>query len=287
MPDFPIVDAHVHLYDPASIDYPWMSAVPTLKEPHLPAHFFAANAPVEVDALVFVEVDAAPGRHLEEAAFIEGLATSEPRIRGMVCSLPLDRGDAVTGDLERYASKPLARGVRTLIERHQDDPGWAIREPFVRNVQALERYSLSFDLCLRSGQLPEATELARRCPNVRFVLDHIGKPPIRDGGLDPWRQHLAVLAAEPNVWCKISGVLTEADHAHWTYDSVAPYVAHAIECFGFDRVLYGGDWPVSRLASSYADWVDVVDRVVSDCSADELHRLYRRNAEIFYRLVPD
>jgi len=284
MPDFPIVDAHVHLYDPARIDYPWMANVPLLREPHLPERFRAASAPVEVSDMVFVEVDAAPGRHLDEVAFIEELAGSEPRLGAMVASMPLERGEAVLADLESYASTGLARGVRRLIQNHEDEPGWALREPFVAMVGALARFDLGFDLCIRHTQLPDAIALVRRCPEVRFVLDHIGKPPIREGVMEPWRARLTELAAEPNVWCKLSGVVTEADHERWTVEEIAPYVAHAIERFGFERIMYGGDWPVSRLATDYARWVETLDRIVAGSSPEELRRLYRDNARAFYRI---
>ena len=285
MPDFPIVDAHVHLYDPDRIAYPWMAGVPRLNEPHLPDRFTDSLGGVEVEAAVFVEVDAAPGAHLDEARLVSGLGEATPWLRGMVASMPLERGpEAVAGDLEAYAAMPLARGVRRLVERHSDEPGWALAEPLVAAVRSLERHGLSFDLCLRHPQLGEATELVRRCPQVRFVLDHIAKPGIREGLTEPWGTELAALAREPNVWCKISGVVTEADHAAWTRDEVAPYLSHAIECFGFERVMFGGDWPVSELATSYRAWVDLVDHVVSGASEDERRKFYRDNAAAFYRL---
>ena len=285
MPDFPIVDAHLHLYDPGRIAFPWMAGVPSLNEPHGPGRFTGCLGGVEVEAAVFVEVDAAPGAHLDEARFVSGLAEATPWLRGMVASMPLERGaDAVAADLEAFAAMPLARGVRRLIERHQHEPGWALAEPFVEAVRSLARLGLSFDLCVKHPQLGEATELVRRCPEVRFVLDHIGKPGIREGLMEPWRSEIAALAREPNVWCKVSGVVTEADHAAWTREKVEPFVAHAVECFGFERAMFGGDWPVSELATSYAGWVEVVDGVVAGASEDERRRLYRDAAAAFYRL---
>ena len=285
MPDFAIVDAHVHLYDPGRIGYPWMAGVPRLNEPHGPDRFEAALGGVEVEAAVFVEVDAAPGAHMEEARYVSGLAGEAPWLRGMVASLPLERGpDAVAADLEAYAAMPLARGVRRLIERHEGEPGWALAEPFVAAVRSLAPHGLSFDLCVKHPQLADATWLVRRCPEVRFVLDHIAKPAIREGLAEPWRTEIAELAREPNVWCKISGVATEADHGAWTREEVAPYVAHAIERFGFERAMFGGDWPVSELATSYRRWVEVVERVVSGASEPERRRLWRDTAAEFYRL---
>ena len=113
---------------------------------------------------------------------------------------------------------------------------------------------------------------------------HIGKPGIKGNIRDPWWRQMNELAGLPNVLCKISGVVTEADHARWTEAEVAPYIAHAIDCFGFDRVVYGGDWPVSELASTYRRWVDLVDSVVAGASETERRKLYRDNAIAFYRL---
>ncbi|MGH6944594.1 MAG: amidohydrolase family protein, partial [Geminicoccaceae bacterium] len=123
-----------------------------------------------------------------------------------------------------------------------------------------------------------------RCPEVRFVLDHIGKPAIRDGLLDPWRDHLRQLAAMQNVWCKLSGVVTEADHASWTREQLRPYVEHAVECFGFERVMYGADWPVSELTHRYPTWVEILEWILAGCTEAELRKVFRDNAIAFYRL---
>jgi L-fuconolactonase len=284
MPEFPIVDAHVHLYDPAVIGFPWMEKVPKLNRPHLPEDFDRLTAGVAVEAMVFVEVDAAPGRHLDEARWVADLARRESRLRGMVASIPVEKGSAASADLDVYAELPIARGVRRLIERHAGEPGWCLQPGFIEGVKLLPRYDFTFDLCLFHPQLAEVTELCRRCPEVRFVIDHIAKPGIRAGLTEPWRSQMREIARLPNVACKISGVVTEADHDTWHEAEVAPYVAHAIDCFGFDRVMFGGDWPVSELATTYRRWVDLVDSVVAGASEGERRRLYRDNAIAFYRL---
>jgi len=119
---------------------------------------------------------------------------------------------------------------------------------------------------------------------VRFVLDHIGKPPIKAGGMDPWRENMRKLAAHPNVWCKISGVSTEADHQNWTRLQIRPYIEFALETFGFDRSMYGSDWHVLELAGDYPDWVDIVGEITAGCSQSERRKLFRENAIAFYRL---
>jgi len=127
-------------------------------------------------------------------------------------------------------------------------------------------------------------KMVEKCPDVRFVLDHIGKPAIKAGVRDPWRQHMRELASHENVFCKISGVANEADHAGWTREQLKPYIAHAIECFGFDRSMYGGDWHVMELAGTYPQWIDVVDWVIEGASTDEKRELYRDTAIKTFRL---
>ena len=283
MSDFPIVDAHVHLYDPGVIGYAWMTGRPVVDGPHLMAQLDAARGAVEIEALVWVEVDADPGQHLQEAAFVEGLARSDRRIRAMVAHAPLERGAAVTPDLEKLAAHDLTRGIRRLLQDEADD-AFCLRPGFVEGVRLLARHGLSFALGIRHRQLASAVELARRCPDVRFVLDHIGKPGIRDGLLEPWRTHIAELAALPNVWCKLSGLITEADHRNWTREQLRPYIDHVIERFGFDRVMFGSDWPVSEQTHRYAQWVEIVDWALTDAAADERRRLFCDNATAFYRL---
>lgn len=282
MPDFPIVDAHLHLYDPGRLSYPWMADSAKLNRPHMPEQFRAALGGVEVEAAVFVEVDARPDQKVAEARFIDDLAAREPFIAGMVAAVSVEAGGE--DDLAAVRRLPGLRGIRNLIERHTGEPGWCLREGFVEGVGRLAAMDLSFDLCLYHPQLADATELVRRCPDVRFVLDHIGKPGIRAGLTEPWRAEITALAALPNVWCKISGVVTEADHAGWTEAEVAPYVAHAIDAFGYDRCMFGGDWPVATLATDYPRWVALVDRVTGSATAAERRKLYRDTAIGFYRL---
>jgi len=284
MPDFPLIDAHVHLYDPALISYPWMKSVAKLDRRHMPEDFSAGLGGVAVEGVVFVEVDAAPAENLREAEFIEGIASSTPPVLGTVAAVRLDAGEDAARDLAALATMPLVRGIRHLVQQHVDRPGWALREEFVAGVQSLAGHGLSFDLCIVHPQMADAIELVRRCPDVQFVLDHIGKPGIRAGLTEPWKGEIRQLAGFPNVWCKISGAVTEADHATWTEAEVAPYVRHALDCFGFERAMFGGDWPVSTLATDYRRWVDLVDAVVADATTGEKRRLFGDTAREFYRL---
>jgi L-fuconolactonase len=284
MPEFPIVDAHVHIYDPAAIRFDWMRDVPKLNRPHLPADYSDRTQGIDIEAMVFVEVDAAPGENLKEAEWVVSQMEREPRFKAMVASMPLEQGTSVERQLVRYAELPGTRGVRRLIQNHLDEPQWCLSEAFIAGVKLLPKYGFSFDLCLYHPQLGDVTALCRRCPEVSFVIDHIAKPGIRAGLMEPWKAELRTIARLPNVRCKISGVVTEADHGAWTEAEVQPYIAHALDCFGFERVMFGGDWPVCELATTYRRWVDVVDRVVGGASLSERRKFYRDNAIDFYRL---
>ena len=285
MPNFAIVDSHVHLCEPKRFTYAWMATAPSLNRRRLPEDFVAAAAPVKIEQFVFVEVDVDHPQHVEEAAWVAGLAKADERLTGIVASLPIEQGKAVEPELHELLRIPILRGIRRLIQSHPD-PEFCIRPKFIEGLRLLSSHGLPFDICILPHQMPSVIKMVRSCPEVRFVLDHIGKPAIRDGALDPWRAHLAELAGLPNVFCKISGVITEADHRNWTREQVQPYILHAIESFGFDRVMFGGDWHVVELAGTYPRWVETLDWAVAGATSEEKRKLYRDNAIRFYGLEP-
>jgi L-fuconolactonase len=283
MPSFSIVDSHIHLYDPSGVRFDWMADDLLLNKRHGRSEFDSLTVGVDVDGLVSVEVDAAAGLHLDEARWVEKIG-GDPRLWGMVASTPLERDANAEGDLEAFVLLPHARGVRRLIGRHADEPGWALQPVFVEDVGRLARFDLSFDLCFGLRQLQEATALVRACPEVRFVVDHIARPEIQADLFEPWASNLAVLAREPNVMRKISNVATEADYTNWSATQLAPYIKHALECLGSNRAMFGGDWPVSERAIRSTDWIALVDRCCAGVSSAGLQNLYRNNATRFYRI---
>ena len=283
MPEFAIVDSHVHLCDPKQFTYGWMKDAPSLARQVVPGHLTKAAEPVKIEQFVFVEVDVDYPQHLKEAAWVANLAKSDPRLTGMVAALPLEKGRSIEPEIEELRKHKLLRAVRRLIQS-QPDPDFCIRPEFIEGLKLLAPHDIAFDICILHHQMPNVIKMVRQCPEVRFVLDHIGKPGIKAGTFDPWRQQLRELAGLPNVHCKISGVSTEADHKNWTREQLKPYIAHTIDTFGFDRVMYGGDWHVLELAGTYPEWVGIVDWVVEGASADEKRKLFCDNAIRFYRL---
>lgn len=283
MNDFPIVDTHVHLLDQKRFKYSWASGAPKLARDWTPEDLTAVAKPNVIESYVFVEVDVDMPQYLDEADWVQSIANRDTRLKGCVAALPLERGPAIEPEIARIAGLPVMRGVRRLIQ-NQPDPEFVLKADFLAALKLLPKYDLSFDICIFHHQLPNTVEMVRRCPDVFFVLDHIAKPGIKSGLIDPWRQNMRDLAALPNVVCKLSGVTTEADHANWTREQLRPYIDHVIESFGFDRIIYGGDWPVSELAGKYSDWMDVLDWATAGCTPQEKRKLFHDNAIRYYRL---
>ena len=282
MEKFPIVDTHVHLWHPKQLRYPWLAEVPTLNRAYLLKDYIAAYGALAIESIVFVQCDTHPDDGLKETAWVTSLAAVDPRIRGIVAWAPLEEGAQVAPFIEKLAENRLVKGIRRLIQSESVD--FCIQPNFVSGVKVLSRYGLSFDLCIFHPQLANAIRLVEQCPHVQFILDHIGKPDIKNQLFDPWKQEIETLAGFPNVHCKISGLVTEADLEKWTPADLQPYIEHVITCFGFDRVIYGSDWPVSTQASDYPRWVQTLKDAVSGCTSQELRNLFRDNAIKFYKL---
>ena len=222
--------------------------------------------------------------HLVSAAdWIDDLANNDRRVLGAVVCLPLERGAAIEPEMARIAKLKTVRGVRRLIQ-NQMDPEYVLKPAFLEAMRLLPKYNLAFDVCIFHSQMPNTLAMMRQCREVAFVLDHIGKPDIKAGLVEPWRSHMRETAALPNVMCKLSGVTTEADHKSWTPDQLRPYIDHVIDCFGPNRILYGGDWPVSELAGSYLQWLATLDWATAGFSPADKRRLFRDNAVKAYRL---
>jgi L-fuconolactonase len=284
MPDVPVVDSHVHLWDPRWFRMAWLDGDPLLNHPFGPIDYREHTHGVDVDAMVYLEVDIAPHYALLEAAWAVDRAAEDPRIEAIVAHAPVEYGEQVRAYLGQLVSLgPLVKGVRRITQGESDDR-FCARPSFVQGVRLLPEFGLSFDACIVHHQLPGLIELVQQCPDVSFVLDHLGKPAIRNRELEPWTTNLRELASMPNVVCKVSGAVTEANHAAWTLEDLKPYVLHALDVFGEDRILFGGDWPVVLKAASYRRWVNVLDELTAELTDDARRKLWAGNARRVYRL---
>jgi L-fuconolactonase len=284
-----ILDSHVHVWDPARLEYPWLATVSVLDGPHGLAEL-DPNAR-GLAGLVVVEAGCSPQQALAEIAWVESLAAGWPVIRGMVAQAPLELGpDALISLAPHLAErKQIVVGVRRNV---QDEPaGFLTASAFVAGVNGLAEFDLPFDACVREHQLRELIELVDRTSAV-VVLDHLGKPDIRTHmrSAQPQRSHawfadVAALARRTNVVAKLSGLTTEAEHAGWRESDLRPYLLHAIEVFGPDRCLFGSDWPVATLATSYERWRDFVEASIADLSSADRAAVLSGTAERVYRLT--
>ena len=278
-----IVDSHVHLWNPQRLRYAWLDGLPTLHQEFLPEQFAAASASANVVKMIFVECGCESSQALDEVDWICGLAKLEPRLRGIVAHAALEKGAAVRADLQGLAARPLVKGVRRNLQG-EADADFCLQPTFVAGVKLLAEFNFTFDLCVRHEQLSAVTELVRRVPEVQFVLDHVGKPPVKAGQIEPWAAHLKSLAKLPNVSCKISGLTTEADWQNWRLENLKPYFDIALRAFGPDRVLFGGDWPVSTLATDYPGWLATVLVLTAGAGESDRQKLFQLNTERIYRI---
>jgi L-fuconolactonase len=284
MPIESMVDTHLHLWDPARIRYPWLDQVDPLNRPHLLPDYAAATANLHIEMMVFVQCEADFSLFREEASWVAEQAKIDPRIKGIVAWAPLEQGERARDDLASLKELPLLRGIRRIIQ-FEADADFCLRPDFIRGVQALADFDLHFEICSKGdAQFANAVELARRCPNVRFMLDHIGKPHIDRKLMEPWRTHLRALASLPNTWCKVSGLVNEADMNQWKAGDLTPYLDAVVDAFGFDRLCFGGDWPVCTLAATYRRWFDTLAAYMDRHSATDRRKLFRDTAVKFYRL---
>jgi L-fuconolactonase len=258
-----MIDAHHHLWDPGRRDYPWMAgeALAPIRRPYTVDDLRAAAGP-DVSATVLVQT-VSSAEETEE--FLATADSSAGLIAGVVGWL-----DLTAPDVDRPRAAPgghLLVGVRHQVE-DEPDPDWLLRDDIQRGLGALAGAGLVYDLLVRAPQRPAAYTAARQLPDVRFVLDHAGKPAIAAGEWEPWASWLTNLAELPNVVCKLSGLVTEAAR-DWTAGTIRPYAEHVLDRFGADRVMFGSDWPVCELAGSYADVLTLTQDLLSGASETE------------------
>jgi len=274
------IDAHMHFWDRSRMPYTWLHEVPSIWHRHTPENLHEEARGDLPEKIVFVECGAP---WLDEVKYVEALAQTEPRIKAIVANIRVNEGPATSAAIAELKKHPMVRGVRHLFE-HEKDLEYCARPAFLAGVRELPAAGLTFDICCKHYYLPAVIEMVRQCPETRFILDHAGKPGIKAGLLDPWREHFRALAKFPNIVCKLSGLFTEADHQHWSPDQLRPYVMHLLETFGPSRLLFGGDWPVAKLACGYLRWLEIARGFAADLPAAEQSAIFFDNAERIYRI---
>jgi L-fuconolactonase len=270
------LDAHQHFWSYDAAQYPWIPPGSPLHRSWLPADLAALHRPLGFDGSIAVQAR----QVIEESDWLLGLADQHETVKGVVGWVDL-RSDRVEADLERLAQHPKFVGVRHVVQEEPDD-AFMLGPDFQRGISKLAAYGLTYDILIYPKQLEAAIRLADNFPAQPFVLDHIAKPPIKDGTIEPWAKQLGRLAQLPNVHCKVSGMLTEADHQAWTPEQFRPYLDVVFEAFGPSRLMYGSDWPVCLFAGSYEQAYRLVDDYTRGLTAAERAGLFGGNAAAFY-----
>ena len=285
----PIVDTHQHLWDLTQFQLAWFD--PKTPEGKILGHNFTpkeyaeATKGLNLVKAVYMEVDVVPEQQQKEADYVVELCKSgtTPTCAAVVSGRP--NSDAFEAYAKQFKGSKYVKGIRQVLHVKSTPPGYALEPAFVKGIKLLGDLGLSFDLCVRPAELPDYVKLVDQCPGTRFVLDHCGKPAIRDGALEPWATNLAHLASHDTVSCKLSGLLTEASPSHRDTATLMRFAERVVECFGPDRLMYGSDWPVLTLAGDYANWYAFTRHVTAQWSADELAGFYGGNAARFYGFV--
>jgi L-fuconolactonase len=275
------IDTHQHFwrYDPA--EYGWIDDTMTsLRRDFLPAVVWREMAAADVHASIAVQAR----QTLDETRWLLELAEEHPFIAGVVGWVDLQAPD-IDGQLDDLSRYPRLVGVRHIVQGEPD--GFLERPAFLHGMARLERHDLTYDILVYARQLPAAVAFVGAFPRQRFVLDHLGKPDIRGNGYREWRRDFDLLAALPNVCCKLSGLVTEADWASWTRPQLRPYIDAALEAFGPARLMIGSDWPVSTVAASYGDVIGLVREAIGEYSLDERERILSGTARDVFRLTAE
>ena len=278
-----IVDTHLHLIDLTALRYPWLAGVPALNRDHPYAEYAIQAHRAGIEAALHMEVDVDQADIEAETSHVKAQShQTGSLLRGAIASCrPEEPGFA--SYLERQRADPFVKGFRRVL--HVMPDGLSEAALFRENVKRLAGTGLTFDLVVLPHQIPIAIALVDLAPDVQFVLDHCGVPDIKGAAEHPWREHMADIARRPNVIGKISGVVAYADAGSWTVETLRPYVEHTITCFGWDRVVWGSDWPVCTLGGgSLATWVAATHALLGGTSADERTKLLSGNAKRMWGL---
>ena len=274
-----MIDSHQHFWQVGRFDYPWMKRdSEVLYRDYLPDQF----EPVLRENCVSKTVLVQASNSLAETRWLLQLAAENSFVAGVVGWVDL-MSPEVDRQLDELTRDPRFKGVRHLVESEREDD-WLVQRQVVSGLKRLAAYGVSYDLLVHTRHLKYARRVAEECPELALVIDHMAKPPIAPGEFDEWARELRPLAKFPSVYCKLSGLVTEANWATWRTDDLRPYVDYALELFGTERVMFGSDHPVCLLAASYRRVLESFQELLSGLSSAEGDRIFGGNAARFYRL---
>lgn len=274
------IDSHQHFWKPARGDYHWMSdKIPVLCRDYLPEDLRPWLAKNRIDKTILVQA----AQTKAETDFLLKLAEENDFIAGVIGWLDMDSPD-FSKELEVYSQKRKFLGVRPMLQDLADDD-WILRPRVLESLKEIADRNVVFEFLTFTRHLPHVLKVLEKFPNLRAVVDHVSKPEIKNKKTAPWRSLMSEVAAHKNIYCKLSGMITEADFESWTAEDLRPYVEHVVDCFGFERVMFGSDWPVCLLAGSYDQVIGALQTILKpQLDARREAAVFGGNAARFYRL---
>lgn len=272
------VDTHVHFWHYDKIKDAWITdEMKVLQQDYLPSHLAASLKRNGIDACVAVQASQSE----LETHFLVELAKTHDIVRGVVGWIDLCN-ENLPERLRYFSQYPVIKGWRHVVQSEPDD--FLLREDFQRGIQALQPYGYTYDILIFHHQLRPALEFVARFPGQKFVIDHCAKPDIAHKKIGEWRSLMQEMATHPNVYCKVSGLLTEAKWKSWSAADFYPYLDTVFEAFGTDRILFGGDWPVMLLSGIYVQWKSLLEKYMENFAGEEKEKIFGGNAVRFYGL---
>lgn len=274
-----IIDSHQHFWIYETQKHAWIDdEMKAIRKDFLPENLKSIYQENGIDGCVAVEADQTEA----ETNFLLDLADKNDFIKGVVGWLDL-RASNIESVLEKYSRFPKLKGLRHVVQAEADH-NFMLRPAFLNGIAALEKHNLTYDILIFPHQLGAALELVRRFPNQKFIIDHIAKPYIKDGFYDGWATLMKAISSYPNVYCKLSGMITEADYNHWTPEQIEPYMQLVLDTFGANRILFGSDWPVCLVAGNYTKTKELVTNFIAKLNLEDQAAIMGGNAMQFYNL---
>jgi L-fuconolactonase len=290
MPNFPIIDTHLHIWDQTQLRYSAFAANPLFNHPYHIEDYQRDCGELDIEAMIFLECYAdfwdGGGQYIDEIKFVEREAARDPRIKGIVPMAPLEWGSKVEPMLRQMQKHPTVKGIRRIVEFDEDPRGLTLSDGFIEGVNLLSEFGWHFEVNVNHTQMDIVREFVMRVPEVPLILDHCGKPGIKEGAIDQYRDDVEFLARRKNLWIKLSDLPAEANVDHWTEADIRPFIAATLETFGPGRTIFAADYPILLQATTMTKWVDVLDCAFAELglSQTEIRSIYRDNANDFYRL---
>ncbi|MEK6481729.1 amidohydrolase family protein [Catalinimonas sp. 4WD22] len=279
--DIPITDTHVHFWELDRLEYPWLEDRSSpISRNFVPDDYLKATSNYELQRIVFVESGRVPEEYLQESDWISQLAEKEDKIAGIVAFFPIEKGSEVQADLEKLADNTLVKGIRRMGDPDEMVASYAFQE----SLNLMNRHQLSLDIHYGSEGLKAFIPIIDKFPDMTFVINHLGLPDVKQGENESWQKAMQAVAERPNVYCKLSGLLTRCEDDQKNSQTLKPYILSAIDYFGTERMVFASDWPVLTLGGTFEHWLQILDEVLGDFKKQELRDIFYQNAARAYLL---